>query len=201
MSQPPDDFDPNEEDNQNMDQNQGSQHGTKPLNPLFLQGRGSTEDGAPPATVLKDTSAETGDRRGRLMPPDLIETGRVRLVPRVPDPPPWRIILQVEGPGQTTIGLDVRQALVLGRLDPDGEQNPDLDLTPYMAQEHGVSRRHAILIPEPEALYLADLQSSNGTWANSSYLEPGQRHPLSTGDQIELGLLRLRVRSISLVRR
>lgn len=109
--------------------------------------------------------------------------------------------MQVDGPGQTRIGLDVRQALTLGRLDPAGENNPDLDLTPYLASEHGVSRQHSVLIPTVEALYLGDLDSANGTWINGAYLEPGERYALAAGDKIELGLLKLVVVTVSLITR
>ena len=49
-----------------------------------------------------------------------------------------------------------------------------------------------------EGLYIADLGSKNGTWVNGEFLEPGNRHQLAPSDCIELGLLRLVVRSITL---
>ena len=104
-------------------------------------------------------------------------------------------------PGATTIGLDVRQSLAVGRVDPGADDQPDLDLSPHQALEHGVSRQHAELIPAEEALYLLDLGSTNGTWLNGSYLKPGQRRRLSAGDRLELGLLGLVVRSVSRIDR
>jgi pSer/pThr/pTyr-binding forkhead associated (FHA) protein len=50
-------------------------------------------------------------------------------------------------------------------------------------------------------LQLSDLGSTNGTWINGAYLEPGQRYPLSSGDKVEVGLLRLIVRSVTLMSR
>ncbi len=147
----------------------------------------------PPATVLQEASSLPLRRAPY---PEDSDTVKVRLVPRVPNPPPWRVIFQAFGPAPATIGLDVRQALVIGRVDPEVDEQPDLDLSPHQALEHGVSRQHAVLIPEQEALYLVDMESTNGTWVNGAYLKPGHRYPLAAGDQIELGLLRLVVKSV-----
>jgi pSer/pThr/pTyr-binding forkhead associated (FHA) protein len=123
------------------------------------------------------------------------------MLPRLPDPPCWRVIFQAASPNMATIGLDVRHSLVVGRADPGVDEQPDLDLSPHQAAEQGVSRRHAELIPTEEALYLVDMDSTNGTWLNGSYLKPGQRRMLSLGDRVELGLLGLVVRSISRINR
>lgn len=185
---------PEDSDETSPDQNQG----TSPLRPLPPEDAGQPSGEIPPATVLRNST------KGRKppLPTPMEETHRVRLIPRIPNPPPWRLILRVEGPGKTRIGLDVRQPLTLGRTNPAGDNNnPDLDLTPYLAAEHGVSRLHAVLIPAPEALYLGDLDSANGTWINGDYLEPGERHVLAPGDKIELGLLKLAVLTVTLLNR
>jgi hypothetical protein len=206
MSQPPDEEQTGEEGPVLEEPPFDVETDTRPLKPLHLkrdqEREASPRDGSlagdpPPATVLRGSPPGGTGRRARPLLPVMDDTHRVRLIPKIPNPPPWRIILQVDGPGQTTIGLDVRQPLVIGRLDPDGEHDPDLDLTSHLASEHGVSRQHAILIPAPEALYLADLESANGTWVNGQYLDPGVRYVLSAGDRIELGLLRLIVRTVS----
>jgi len=56
-------------------------------------------------------------------------------------------------------------------------------------------------VPAPEGLYLSDLGSTNGTWVNGQYLEPGVRYRLMPGDRVDLGLLRLIVRTVALGRR
>jgi pSer/pThr/pTyr-binding forkhead associated (FHA) protein len=104
-------------------------------------------------------------------------------------------------PRAVTVGVDVRQALIVGRGESEGDQLIGLDLSAHHAAQQGVSRQHAVLIPTPEGLLISDLGSTNGTWANGEYLEPGYRHELAPGDQIELGLLRLVVRSLTLVSR
>ena len=178
---------------------------TRPLKPLAGRERpvqASQEDQA--GTILQESShaASLRSRLRKMIPPPQGDTNRVRIVPKVPNPPPWRLIMQLGTTEQTTMGVDVRQALVIGRNDPDSEiPPPGIDLTPYLGLEHGISRQHAVLIPTPEALYLADMGSTNGTWINGNYLEPGQRYPLAAGDYLELGLLEFQVRSVTLVNR
>jgi len=52
-----------------------------------------------------------------------------------------------------------------------------------------VSRHHALLVSREDAIYVVDLQSTNGTFVNAS---PVTRHPLRDGDVIQIGNYRLR---------
>jgi hypothetical protein len=167
---------------------------TRPLRPLHPKPKPA--EPPPAATVLQE--ARPGAVRKPLVPHSE-DTSRVRLVPRLPSPPSWRVIFLVgSAPPPTTLGLDVRQEVVMGRADAGGDAPPGLDLAPYLAADQGVSRQHAVLVPMNEGLCIGDLGSKNGTWINGQFLEPGARHQLAPGDVIELGLLRLVVRSITL---
>lgn len=167
---------------------------TRPLRPLHPKPKPAAELPLA-ATVLQE--ARSGVTRKPPVPRSE-DTSRVRLVPKFPSPPPWRVIFLVgTAPPPTTLGLDVRQELVIGRADTGDEPHPGLDLSPYLAADQGVSRQHAVLIPMNEGLYIGDLGSKNGTWINGQFLEPGGRHQLAPGDTVELGLLRLVVRSIT----
>ncbi len=108
----------------------------------------------------------------------------------------WRLLLQIGSQNQTTVGVEVRDKIVIGRGDPVANFYPDLDLTPYGGQEGGVSRRHAAVIrdDETQALYLEDLGSTNGTRINGFLLEPRRRYRLCDGDEIELGRVRVTLR-------
>ena len=108
----------------------------------------------------------------------------------------WRLLLQIGSQNQTTVGVEVRDKIVLGRGDPVANFQPDLDLTPYGGQEGGVSRRHAAVIRDDDnqALYLEDLGSTNGTRINGFLLEPHRRYRLCDGDEIELGRVRVTLR-------
>jgi hypothetical protein len=112
--------------------------------------------------------------------------------------PPWRLLMQIGEQNQTTVGIEVKDRIVLGRADPVGSFYPDLDLSPYGGQEGGVSRRHAIIIQDEEnkALYLEDLGSTNGTRINGFSLEPNRRYRLRDGDELEFGRVRVVLRFV-----
>lgn len=112
---------------------------------------------------------------------------------------PWGLILQAPPPDSKMIGVDIGTITTVGRSDADAGVVPDLDLAPFDAQKHGVSRRHAILMPTEKGLVLIDLDSTNGTWLNGINLKPGQRYRLRTGDSIEFGTLHLDVRLVGAV--
>jgi hypothetical protein len=80
---------------------------------------------------------------------------------------------------------------VLGRAIPITDNV--IDFTPYGAENSGVSRRHAILTIDEEHVWLADLESVNGTFLNGHRLEPNKRAIVRDGDEIEMGHLRLHV--------
>jgi hypothetical protein len=110
---------------------------------------------------------------------------------------PWRILMQIGGQSRTTtVGLEVRDQITIGRADPTEAFMPDLDLTPYGGQEGGVSRRHALIRHHSQALFLEDLHSANGTYLNRGAVLPGRQYRLRDGDEIELGRVRLAVRFV-----
>lgn len=110
--------------------------------------------------------------------------------------PAWRVLFHLSGPQASTVGLDVWRVTVLGRADPMSAFRPDLDFAPHGAMRHGVSRRHALIRPGDHMLYLIDQNSTNGTWVNGQRLLPGRDFPLSDGDVIELGALRMTFRIV-----
>lgn len=115
---------------------------------------------------------------------------------------PWQILFQaINFPGPEYIGLDILGLAVIGRADPESGTQPDLDLSPFEAQIHGVSRRHAVLAPTDDGLCLIDMDSANGTWLNNRYLHPGQKYRLRSGDTIEFGSLKLMIRVIGVTTR
>jgi hypothetical protein len=105
----------------------------------------------------------------------------------------WRIELHNLGPGVTPIGLEIVGDTVLGR-GKTGAQIPDLDLDEYRAFDLGVSRRHALLRPTKNRLYLIDLGSTNGTLLNATPLGQGVARAISDNDIVTLGNLSFTVR-------
>jgi hypothetical protein len=125
------------------------------------------------------------------------DTRQLRMIPKLAtDIQPWRVLFQTMTPDPKVIGADVQDVAVIGRADPHANVEPDIDLAPFGGQSYGVSRRHAILLPTDDGLCLIDLDSTNGTWVNGVYLQPGQKYRLRVADRIEFGRLRLVVRVV-----
>jgi hypothetical protein len=75
----------------------------------------------------------------------------------------------------------------IGRRSLSRGIEPEIDLT-GPPTDPGVSRMHAVLIPEPDGgLTVIDPGSENGTLVNRSEIVPGVRIPLSEGATIHLG--------------
>lgn len=83
--------------------------------------------------------------------------------------------------------FDEVETLSLGRGDED--TTPDVDLSLHYGSMLGVSRLHAEISFERGVYYLKDLDSSNGTWLNMRKLEPNERLPLESSNQVRLGHL------------
>jgi hypothetical protein len=110
----------------------------------------------------------------------------------------WKVVIQgMAGSQVKSMSIEVKGLIVVGRLDPDSDAKPDVDLTPYGAVVHGISRQHVILFLTDEGPCVMDLNSTNGTWINGLYLEPGRKYRLRTGDRVELGSLKLLLRVLA----
>ena len=57
-------------------------------------------------------------------------------------------------------------------------------------------RMHVIITPSSEGPCITDMNSTNGTWINGLYLEPGRQYRLRSNDRVELGTLKLLVKVI-----
>src|SRR5688572_25974857 len=64
-----------------------------------------------------------------------------------------------------------------------------LDLTPYGAEEAGVSRKHAVIRHEGQIVTVEDLNSRNGTYLNRDKLIPGEKRRIKSGDLLFVGKL------------
>ena len=107
----------------------------------------------------------------------------------------WRIALADLGPNKISLGMDVLGDVVLGR-GKTGMVAPDLDMEPYDAHKLGVSRRHALLRPTANSLYVIDLGSTNGTFHNGVRLGPGVARVLAHNDTLSIGNLSFAVKII-----
>jgi hypothetical protein len=90
--------------------------------------------------------------------------------------------------------LAERDEFTLGRVSDNQPIVPDIDLSPYQAYSRGVSRLHAVIKRKPDKrITIMDLGSSNGTYLNGRRLAPHAETPLSHGDMISLGKLKIQV--------
>ncbi len=90
----------------------------------------------------------------------------------------------------------VTDEIILGRVSRVASitEQPSVDLTSYQAVERGVSRAHAALRRYPTGdLALVDMESTNGTWLNSSRLAPNLPTVISNGARVVLAKMTLYV--------
>lgn len=104
---------------------------------------------------------------------------------------PWVLEFRI-GSGANLLQVKVRDVMTVGR--GIGAGAPDVDLTPFDAHKHGVSRRHAIIMARNKFLTIRDLNSTNNTFLNGLRLTPDQDVPLEHGDHIRFGRLETQVR-------
>ncbi|HMM27437.1 MAG: FHA domain-containing protein [Chloroflexota bacterium] len=103
-----------------------------------------------------------------------------------------QLLLHIRGHARPLV-VSVTDQLILGRFDVETQQSPDVGLDDYDAQELGVSRRHAAILVEDNALKVMDLGSANATYMNGQKLIAHQARILRDGDELRLGRLVMRV--------
>jgi FHA domain len=109
---------------------------------------------------------------------------------------PWRLVLHIGTLVTTAVGLEIADAVIVGRHDQTLGAHPELDLTAYGAIGAGVSRRHARLFVHERGLYIQDLGSTNGTHVNGRQLQAEAPYRITDGDVIDIGELRIKLNII-----
>lgn len=96
---------------------------------------------------------------------------------------------------ETPIMVHPRQEkpMLIGRAHPTLPIQPHIDLTPYLKEKHGVSRRHALLRLQGVRLEIQDLNSTNGTSINGVRFMPKEVNQIRNGDLLMLGQVKIRV--------
>jgi pSer/pThr/pTyr-binding forkhead associated (FHA) protein len=116
-------------------------------------------------------------------------------------PHPWRMLLQLDNSSRTTIGLNLDEGRILvGRSDEGEAADLGLDFAPYEGAEYGVSRVHAAFSYDDGAIFIEDLNSTNGTRINGFQLVPNHPYRLRDGDELEFGRARVIVRFVRTAR-
>ncbi len=92
--------------------------------------------------------------------------------------------------GETAFSLGGDEVLV-GRYDPVTEIQPEIDLT-ELDTKRSVSRRHARLSRRKGTWYVSEeVGALNGTFVNGVKLLAGRGAPISDGDTLSFGMVRL----------
>jgi len=82
---------------------------------------------------------------------------------------------------------------VIGRLDPEAQSFPDIDLEPFDTAAK-VSRKHAIVRVTQSGVTIEDCGSLNGTCINRKpRLAVNTKHALQNGDEVTIGCTFLKI--------
>jgi len=121
--------------------------------------------------------------------PELVSERDRILVPQ----PPWRITLTLVRDPLKLIALEIHGDVTLGSsAEPDARL--DVNLLDMEASEPSVSQKHIKLRPGKDQLFVLDLGSRNGTYANGAPITTSSAYALQNGDLLTLGRLHLRVK-------
>lgn len=137
---------------------------------------------------------------------DIVNRGHTRFLGQEPNAAPMpprgthpldlhtpRMIRLVMSEMSAVIEIPVDRYLVMGRMDDEDDQPVDIDLSPFAAQEFGVSRYHAVIQVEHGRVSIKDVKSTNGTFLNDFMLEALHTYRLRHGDELRLGGLKMRI--------
>ena len=91
------------------------------------------------------------------------------------------------------IPLEGLPEYTIGRSSEDQPILPDVDLAPYHGYEYGVSRLHASVKINIPYAYLIDFGSANGTLLNGQKITPNKPYPITHGDIIILGDMKIQL--------
>jgi len=106
---------------------------------------------------------------------------------------PWRILISPVGMTADWLALELLGDCMIGS-NPEPNADLDVNLVGYDGWSRGVSRRHAMLRPSRNKLFIMDMRSTNGTQINGLPLGIGWAYALKDNDMISLAKLHLRVR-------
>jgi len=102
-------------------------------------------------------------------------------------------LTEIESGQYTEVMPTQKKPLLIGRSHKSLPLQPDVDLTPFLMEQHGVSRRHALIRLRDLRLEVQDLNSTNGTGINGFRFRPKEVHEVRNGDTITLGRVSLLV--------
>jgi FHA domain-containing protein len=105
----------------------------------------------------------------------------------------WQIVIVPSGKSELHMAYELGGDVVVGS-NAQSTEGLDINLAGLDGFEQGVSRRHLLLRPTREKLFLIDLHSTNGTAINGLPVAVGQAYSLADGDLISVGRLHLQIK-------
>jgi FHA domain-containing protein len=105
----------------------------------------------------------------------------------------WRVVLTSAQNAKLILALELHGDVVIGSSD-QSDAELDVNLLDMELDQRSVSQRHVKLRPSKDKLFLLDLGSKNGTYANGTPITPDRAYALQEGDLITLGRLHLRAK-------
>ena len=125
-------------------------------------------------------------------PPRTVAAAPASKPPRPSSPTDNWATLHLLDSGQI-LPLADRNEFTLGRVSEGQPVMPDIDLGPFRAYTHGVSRLHAVIRRGVNNVLVSDLESANGTFVNGQRLPANEERSLSHGDVVSLGGLKIQI--------
>lgn len=104
-----------------------------------------------------------------------------------------REVLLLVDNGIRRLELHNETIFLLGRFSKATPRGKHVDLSPFNAQEKGVSRIHAQIHMDENKLYITDMDSTNGTLVDGVRLQAHQPQLLRQGSQVILGRLSMQI--------
>jgi pSer/pThr/pTyr-binding forkhead associated (FHA) protein len=138
------------------------------------------------------TQARPSERVPFTVVPKRVDANKLALAPGVK---PWRITLTPAGDTAQPLALELQGDVVVGS-NPEMDEGLDVNVSHWQGYRRGVSRRHVLLRPNRDKLFILDLRSTNGTNINGLPLGVGWAYALQDGDLISLGRLHLKLRIV-----
>ena len=96
-------------------------------------------------------------------------------------------------PDGQSVEIAVKSEIHIGRRKSGSKHPVDLDFTAYGGSEGGVSASHAVIVVEKRRVAVRDVESRNGTLLNDVELFPRREYPLSDGDELTIGRVKVQV--------
>lgn len=102
-----------------------------------------------------------------------------------------RIALRIL-PLQVELVFNLQGAMVVGRSHPESNFYPDIDLSAFQGGDL-VSREHLFFKLDDDRVVVVDNKSANGTKLNGEWLKPLEAYPITHGDELTLGVMKMQV--------